>query len=91
MLKMQLVSAERDLQSAQSRLDRIMARLQILNSEDEMTTYEVNLKSVEALTVAAMTIYFDDSYSRENIDMECALKPGKKTQRSAPTVTFICR
>ena len=108
MLKLQLVSAERDLQNAQSRLNRIKARLKHLNLEDSMTTYEVTLKSVDSVTVAAIrevvataeqvptrcnvlfntiaqwmvknnlpigspvTLYFNDSHTQENIDMECA-------------------
>jgi DNA-binding transcriptional MerR regulator len=54
MLKMQLVAAERDLRVTQSRLDRIKARLNYLTAEDQMPTYEVTLKSVEAQTIAAI-------------------------------------
>jgi DNA-binding transcriptional MerR regulator len=54
MLKMQLVTAERELQTTHSRLDRIKARLTYLNLEDEMPAYEVTLRPVEAQTVASL-------------------------------------
>jgi DNA-binding transcriptional MerR regulator len=54
MLKAQLVRAEQEVQSAQLRQERILARLQYLNLEDNMPTYEVTLKPVETLTVAAI-------------------------------------
>ena len=54
MLKMQQITTERELRSAQQRLDRVMARLLYLDQEDTMPNYEVNLKAVEALTVAAV-------------------------------------
>jgi DNA-binding transcriptional MerR regulator len=54
MLKMQLVSAERDMQTVQSRLDRISARLKYLDMEEQMPAYEVTLKAVEPLTIASI-------------------------------------
>jgi DNA-binding transcriptional MerR regulator/effector-binding domain-containing protein len=54
MLKAQLIRAEQELQAAQERQERILARLQYLNLEDDMPEYEVTLKPVEALTVAAI-------------------------------------
>src|SRR5688500_14556884 len=54
MLKAQLVQAERDVQTAQLRRERILARLNNLNLEDNMPTYEVTLKPAEKLTVAAI-------------------------------------
>lgn len=108
MLKMQMVTAERELQSTQSRLDQITARLKYLDMEEQMPAYEVTLKTVEPLTIAAirevvpkveqmpercgamfqavaewmianklsigspMTRYFNEGYTNENIDTECA-------------------
>jgi DNA-binding transcriptional MerR regulator len=108
MLKAQLVRAEQEVQAAQLRRERILARLHYLNVEDEMPAYEVTLKSVEALTVAAireivptleemprrcsemfdmierwiraknlplgpsMSIYYNEGFTRENIDTECS-------------------
>lgn len=108
MLKAQLVRAETDIQSARSRRQRVMARLNYLNLEDDMPEYEVTLKFVEKLTVAAireivphieqmpqrcsemfdaierwirsqslplgpsMSIYYNESFTRENIDTECS-------------------
>jgi DNA-binding transcriptional MerR regulator len=129
MLKMQLVSAESDMQAAQSRLDRIIARLKYLNLEDDMTTYEVTLKSVDALTIAAihevvpnieqmpercsalfdtiaqwmidnnlpfgpsMTTYFNESYTRQNIDMECAfiIPHADAAQITSPKAPIVVR
>ncbi len=54
MLKMQQILAESELQAAQSRLDRIMARLNYLDLEDNMPTYEVTLKPVETVTIAGI-------------------------------------
>jgi DNA-binding transcriptional MerR regulator len=54
MLKAQLVRAESDIQAAQLRQERILARLNYLNLEEYMPTYEVTLKPVERLMVAAM-------------------------------------
>jgi DNA-binding transcriptional MerR regulator len=54
MLKAQLVRAEQDLQAARLRQERILARLNYLNLEDDMPAYEVNLKPVEPFTVAAI-------------------------------------
>jgi DNA-binding transcriptional MerR regulator len=108
MLKAQLVRAESDIQSAQSRRGRVIARLNYLNLEDDMPAYEVTLKPVEKHTIAAirevvpaigqmpercsemfdtiaqwmnasglpfgpsLTIYHNESYTREDIDTECA-------------------
>jgi DNA-binding transcriptional MerR regulator len=108
MLKAQLIRAESEISSAQSRRERVMARLKYLNLEDNMPEYEITLKSVEKLTVAAiretvphigqmpqrcselfdaiaqwmnanrlpfgpsLTIYHNETYTRENIDTECA-------------------
>ena len=54
MLKAQLIRAEGEVQAAQLRQERILARLNYLNLEDDMPAYEVTLKPVEALTVAAI-------------------------------------
>jgi len=54
MLKAQLVKAESDLEAAQVRRERIQARLDYLNSEDDMPAYEVTLKPVEQHTIAAI-------------------------------------
>jgi DNA-binding transcriptional MerR regulator len=108
MLKAQLIRAESDRQAAELRREHILARLHYLNSEDDMPAYEVTLKPVETLTVAAirevvptleqmprrcsemfdaieqwlranslsfgpsMSIYYNDGFTRENIDTECA-------------------
>lgn len=108
MLKAQLVRAESDIQAAELRRERIIARLKYLNLEDDMPAYEVTVKPVDKLTVAAMreivptidqmpercsemfdtiarwmtanglpfgpsmTIYYGESFSRENIDTECS-------------------
>ena len=108
MLKAQLMRAETEIESAQSRRQRVMARLNYLNLEDDMPTYEVTLKPVEKLTVAAiretvphieqmpqrcsamfdtlerwirskhlplgpsMSIYYNEGFTRENIDTECS-------------------
>lgn len=108
MLKAQLIRAEGDLQAAQLRRERIIARLNHLNLEDYMPAYEVTLKPVEKITIAAireivpsieqmpercsemfdtierwiranslplgpsMTIYYNEGFTRENIDTECS-------------------
>lgn len=54
MLKAQLVQAETDIQSAQSRRGRLIARLNYLILEDDMPAYEVTLKPVEQQTIAAI-------------------------------------
>jgi DNA-binding transcriptional MerR regulator len=54
MLKAQLARAETEIESARSRRQRVMARLNYLNLEDDMPAYEVTLKPVEKLTVAAI-------------------------------------
>lgn len=108
MLKAQLARAEQEVQSAQLRQERIQARLQYLDLEEDMPAYEVTLKPVDALTVAAiretvptleempqrcsqmfdmierwiraknlplgpsMSIYYNEGFTRENIDTECS-------------------
>ena len=54
MLKAQLLRAEQEVRSAQVRQERILARLNYLNLEDDMPAYEVTLKPVDPLTVAAI-------------------------------------
>ena len=54
MLKAQLIRADTDIQSAQQRQQRLMTRLNHLDLEDNMPVYEVNLKPVERLTIAAI-------------------------------------
>jgi DNA-binding transcriptional MerR regulator len=54
MLKAQLVSTESAIEAAQLRRERILARLNYLTLEENMPAYEVTLKSVEALTIAAI-------------------------------------
>ena len=54
MLKAQLVRAEQEVQAAQQRQERILARLHYLNLEDDMPAYEVTLKPVDKLTIAAI-------------------------------------
>jgi len=108
MLKAQLIRAESEVESAQARRGRVLARLNYLNLEDTMPAYEVTLKPIEKLTIAAirenvstieqmpercsemfdtiarwmkenglpfgpsLTIYHSETYTRENIDTECA-------------------
>ena len=108
MLRAQLVRAEQQVQDAQQRQERILARLHYLDSEDTMPAYDVNVKPVEVLTVAAMreivpsieqmpercsgmfdtigkwvrannlalgpamTIYYNEGFTSENIDTECS-------------------
>jgi DNA-binding transcriptional MerR regulator len=108
MLKAQLARTEQELQTARQRQERILARLNILTLEDQMPAYEVTLKPVEPLTIAAvrevvptieqmpqrcsqmfdtieqwlrnnnlpigpaLTIYYNEGFTRENIDTECA-------------------
>lgn len=118
MLRAQLVRAEADLQTVQVRRERILARLNNLKSEDTMPAYEITVKPVEKLTVAAMreivpsieqmpercsemfdtleqwlranhlpvgpamTIYYNEGFSRENIDTECSfIIPDSQTAR----------
>lgn len=54
MLKAQLARAEQEAQTALQRQERILARLNTLDLEDKMPEYEVTLKPVEALTIAAI-------------------------------------
>lgn len=108
MLKAQLVATESVIETAQLQREKILARLHQLTLEDNMSEYEVSLKSVEAHTVASiretvptveqmpqrcgrmfdkiagwmaanglpfgspLTIYHDESHTREQIDTECA-------------------
>jgi DNA-binding transcriptional MerR regulator len=108
MLKAQLVRAESEIESAQSRRGRVLARLNFLDLEDHMPAYEVTLKPVEKQVIAAirenvetieqmpercgemfdtiarwmnaqrlpigpsLTIYHNETFTRENIDTECA-------------------
>jgi len=108
MLKAQLVRAESEIESAQSRRGRVLARLNYLDLEDNMPAYEVTLKPVEKQVIAAirenvtrieqmpercsemfdtiarwmnanrlplgpsLTIYHNETFTRENIDTECA-------------------
>jgi DNA-binding transcriptional MerR regulator len=108
MLKAQLIRVETDIQAAQLRRQRVMARLNYLNLEDDMPAYEVTLKPVEKHTIAAirevvpaieqmpercsemfntiarwmnvnglpfgpsLTLYYNETYTRDDIDTECA-------------------
>lgn len=108
MLKSQLVLAEQEILSAQARQEQIINRLNHLDLEECMPAYEIILKSVEPLTIAAiretvetvdqmparcgamfqkigqwlvthrlpfgptLTIYYNEAYTSENIDTECA-------------------
>jgi len=54
MLKAQLVLAESTMEAAELRRERILARLNNLTLEENMPAYEVTLKSVDVLTVAAI-------------------------------------
>ncbi len=126
MLKAQLVRAEQEVQDAQQRQERILARLHYLNSEDTMPAYDVTVKPVEALIVAAMreivpsieqmpercsemfntiekwvrannltlgpamTIYYNEGFTRENIDTECSfIIQGAPAARPAAPDTSI--
>ena len=108
MLKAQLVRADSEIESAQSRRGRVLARLNTLDLEDNMPAYEVTLKPVEKQVIAAirenvmrieqmpercsemfdtiahwmnanrlplgpsLTIYHNETFTREDIDTECA-------------------
>ena len=54
MLKAQLLLAEREMLAAQARQEQIIARLNYLELEEKMPAYEITLKPVEALTLAAI-------------------------------------
>lgn len=54
MLKAQLARVESEIDSAQSRRGRVLARLQYLELEDHMPVYEVTLKPVDQHTIAAI-------------------------------------
>lgn len=53
-LKLHLASAETAMETARLRRERILARLNHLDLEDHMPAYEVLLKPVDALTIAAI-------------------------------------
>ena len=125
-LRVQLALAETEMQAAQTRRERIVARLNYLELEDKMPPYEVALKSVEALTVAAirqtvptidempqrcgamldsiaqwmvsnglpfgpaLTTYYSESFTRENVDTECAFViPDAAAAKAAPPAAPI--
>lgn len=54
MLKAQLVMAESEIETAKMRWERIRSRLNSLALEENLSAYEVTLKSIDALTVAAI-------------------------------------
>ena len=54
MLRAQLVLAESAIDAAELRRERVLARLNYLNLEENMPAYEVTLKSVDALIIAAI-------------------------------------
>jgi len=126
MLKAQLARAENEIQTARERHERILTRLNTLNLEENMPAYEVTLKPVEELTVAAirevvptieqmpqrcgvmfdtiagwlrtnnlpigaaMTIYYNEGFVRENIDTECAfIIPDASPVKSAIPASLI--
>jgi DNA-binding transcriptional MerR regulator len=129
MLKAQLVRAEQEAHAARLRQDRILARLQYLNLEDNMPAYEVTVKPVETLTVAAirevvpfieqmpercsemfdaieawmranslpwgpaMSIYYNEGFTEENIDTECAfiVSDPKAAHRARPESPIVIR
>lgn len=129
MLKAQLAVAENAIDAAQLRRERILTRLNYLNREENMPAFEVTLKSVDLLTVAAiretvpaieqipqrwgemfqaiagwvaanklpsgpaMTIYHNESYTRENIDTECAfvIRNTEIEKIAMPTSPIIVR
>jgi DNA-binding transcriptional MerR regulator len=108
MLKAQLARAENEIHAAHERHARILTRLNLFMLEENMPAYEVTVKAVEKLTVAAIrevvpsveqmpqrcsvmfdtiegwlrannlpacaavTIYYNKGFARENIDTECA-------------------
>ena len=108
MLKAQLFRAEQEVQASQLRQERILARLNTLNLEDNMPAHEVTLKPVDKLTIVAiravvptieqmpqrcsemfgtierwlrannlpfgpsLSIYYNEGFTQENIDTECA-------------------
>ena len=126
MLKARLVATESVIETVQLQRERILARLHQLTLEDNMSEYEVSLKSVEAHTVASiretvptveqmpqrcgtmfdkvagwlaanglpfgppLTIYHDESHTREQIDTECAfIIPGFGVDQSPQPVSPI--
>jgi effector-binding domain-containing protein len=54
MLKAQLVLAESAIEEAQLRREKILARLNYLTQEEKQPAYDVLLKSIDPLTVAAI-------------------------------------
>lgn len=54
MLKAQLVAAESDVRTAESRRTRIEACLNYLNMEEEMSAFDITLKSVDVCTIASI-------------------------------------
>lgn len=128
MLKAQLVRAEKDIEDARLRHERILSRLNPFNLEEDMPDYEVTLKPVEQQTIAsirevvpaieqmpercswmfdtiehwirskglpvgpALTMYYNEGFTRENIDTECAfLLPGGDTNTAAPVEPVTLR
>ncbi len=126
MLKMQLTRTQSDLQAVQLRQEKIVACLNQLNLEDDMSVFDVTLKPVEKCTIVAIrevvptaeemperceamfnkiaswmtanqipfgpicTIYYNESYSRINIDTECAfMVPNGRAAHMAPTTPPI--
>lgn len=121
MLKAQLMRVEQEAQAARLRRERILARLNYLNLEDDMPEYEVTVKPVDRLTIAAiretvpaledmpercsqmfdtieswvranrlplgasMSIYYNEGFTRENIDTECSfIIPDPEAASAAP-------
>ena len=128
MLKAQLARAEKDIENARLRHERILTRLNTLNLEEDMPEYEVTLKPVEQQTIAsirevvptieqmpercswmfdtierwirskgmpvgpALTMYYNEGFTRENIDTECAfLLPGGDINMAAPVEPVTLR
>jgi DNA-binding transcriptional MerR regulator len=121
LLNAQLIRVEQEAQAAQLRRERILARLNNLNLEDDMPAYEITLKPVERLTIAAirqtvptiedmpercsqmfdmierwmranrlplgpsMSIYYNEGFTRENIDTECSFIIPDPASASAAT------
>jgi len=73
MLKAQLIRAESEIQSAQSRRGRVLARLNYLNLEDTMPAYEVTLKPVEKHTIAAIRENVPPSSRCPNAAAKCLM------------------
>ena len=121
MLRAQLAVAESTIKSATLRRERIQARLNYLNAEENMPTCEVTLKSAEPFIIASireeiptieqlpqrlgellgtiahwiganripsglpLTIYHNESHTREKVDTECAIMiPNSAADKIAP-------